>query len=838
MFVKMFAVPTVLFAALVAPPHAGWAAHEKGPGPVRVQPAAGVDQDGDPLPAGALVRLGTTRFRHGSMTANVAFSPDGKTIASTGYGSGLILWDTGTGKPRLRLPLLQRSYFTLAFSPDGKMLALNNVWDTSFRGLVFLDSATGKEISRLTDGMDRISLAFSPDGKTLAGGMADNTIGIWDVGTSKELRRLTSDSTADVLAFSPDGTILASGHYDKTVHLWDPKTGKELAKLKGHKHSMSSIAFSPDGSLLASASWDIDDHGPALLWDVATRRQVRAIGKTASPVYVTFSPLANELASGNQDGSVSFWDLASGRELRRFQAHQRSIVSMAFSRDGKTLASAASSESAIRLWDVATGKEKCGFAGHQGAVEFVAFAPGNQTLMSVARDQTVRTWDWSSANQREVRLWPSPSWRMFRFVVSQNGKTLAAEHHRKDRPTIVVSDLATRKELAKLENGKFVGSVALSPQGDTLAVGNDERIQIWNVATQKEQYRLPGSASRFGLAFSPNGTKLVSGFAGTGATKGPRLRLWDVRSGKELGGFTPYPHSGKMAFSADGKTLITTSFVDSDPARLWDVAERRERYPLADSGPVEAVAFSPDARLVALAGGWISILMGSDESVRVWETMTAKEVLRFAGHPGGTTSLAFTADSRALASGGGDGSILIWDICGQGNQPAKPLAEKELEQCWIDLAGADAAKAYRAIWKLAGAPEQSVPFLKKRLRPVVPPDPEQLHRLIADLGSNRFAVREKAYHELKEQAELAAPGLRKAAADKLPLETHRRVDQLLKQLRQPIARPDDLQRIRAVAVLEYVGSAGARDCLRALAGGALEARLTKQAQESLARLER
>jgi hypothetical protein len=218
--------------------------------------------------------------------------------------------------------------------------------------------------------------------------------------------------------------------------------------------------------------------------------------------------------------------------------------------------------------------------------------------------------------------------------------------------------------------------------------------------------------------------------------------------------------------------------------------------------------------------------------------MTGKEVLRFDGHPGGTSSLAFTPDGRELASGGGDGSILIWDITGNWKRPANSVTEKELDNHWTDLASADAAKAHRAIWQLADHARQALPFLRKRLRAVAPADAVQIRKLIVDLSSARFAVREKAYKELEKQVDLAAPALREAATGNAPLETRRRVDQLLGQLRRPIAAARDLQAIRAAAVLESIASVEARDCLQFLAEGAAEARLTHEAKAALQRLGR
>jgi WD40 repeat protein len=617
MCVRTFTVAMVLLATttlLGVPPDGARTANagekENGPAPAASSAgvdAAGVDAYGDPLPSGAIARLGTVRFRHGSWMGAIAFSPDGKTLASTGHGTGFCLWDATTGKPTYRFPFLQRSHTAVAFSPDGKTLVLNNLWDRSYQGLVFLDVAAGKEIRRWADGMRRMSLAFSPDGLTLAGGLEDNTVRICDVRNGRELHRLRGENDAEALVFSPDGTLLALGNYDKTIGLWDTRSGKELARLKGHANPVASIAFSPDGSLLASASYNDDDPEPARLWDVAARRLVRTLGK--EPRSVAFSPTEKLLAGGNHDGSVSFWEPKSGRLVRHFDVHARPVISVAFAPDGKTVASAAVFQSGIVLSDAATGKHKCRYAGHRGAVDFVAFAPGGKLLTSVARDQTVRTWDWASGSQHEVRPWPVRNWRTYHFVVSQNGKMLAATHSVKSQTSIVVSDLSSGKQAGRF--GPGIGPVsrralALSPQGDTLAVSG-KHIQVWDVATQKERYQLQGTAGRFGLAFSPDGATLVSA-AGEPLPAGrSTLRVWQVSNGKEGPAFAHAQGSAKVVFCPDGKMLFTTSFENGVPGLLWDVAGRRELYAIPDTRPwLEATTFSADGRLLALAGGWLS----------------------------------------------------------------------------------------------------------------------------------------------------------------------------------------------------------------------------------------
>jgi hypothetical protein len=200
--------------------------------------------------------------------------------------------------------------------------------------------------------------------------------------------------------------------------------------------------------------------------------------------------------------------------------------------------------------------------------------------------------------------------------------------------------------------------------------------------------------------------------------------------------------------------------------------------------------------------------------------------------------VSFSADGKLLASGSRDTTALVWDLTGklQRERPAARLSATQLDSLWAHLAGSDAAHAYRAIWSLAAVPQQAVPFLDQRLRPLAPVAAQQLAQLIADLDSDRFTVRQRATEELERLAELAEPVLRKALAGEPSPEMRRRVGRLLQQLGWPVKSPERLRALRAVEGLEHIGTTEARRLLEKLAQGAPEAGLTREAKASLERL--
>jgi Tol biopolymer transport system component len=283
---------------------------------------------------------------HRGAVFGVAFSPDGRMLATAGDDGTVRLWDPAAGKQRRTLDGHDDAVFGVAFSPDGRMLATAGGYDQKVR---LWDPAAGKQRRTLDGHDDAVSgVAFSPDGQLLATAGLDRTVQLWDAASGEHRRTLTGHGAGiGGVAFSPDGRLLASAGDDGTVRLWDPASGDQRRTLTGHSAGIGGVAFSPDGQLLATAG----DDGKVRLWDPAAGKSQRTLtGHNGVVRGVAFSPDGRLLATAGDDGTVRLWDPASGDQRHVLASHHKSVYGVAFSPDGRMLATAGH-DGKVRLWE-------------------------------------------------------------------------------------------------------------------------------------------------------------------------------------------------------------------------------------------------------------------------------------------------------------------------------------------------------------------------------------------------------------------------------------------------------------------------------------------------------
>jgi WD40 repeat protein len=872
-------VVLVLGLALTLAP----AAHGQDPKPEPPKPAPAparqaADLHGDALPPGAVARLGTVRFRTPDYINAAALAPDGKALAVGNY-QFIALLDTTTGRELRRLPGAFSGAQSLAFSPDGKFLAAVN----SSNRIQLWDLAAGKSLHQIAPRDNRsrpISIAFSADGKTLAVGHENfnqqgGAVTIYDA-SGKDLRNLDVLQNYRVFgALSADGKrVLTWGQYidrvggganqthGRTIQLWNLDDGKELKKFVIDQNNVASAALSPDGKTVAATSGG----ATVYLFDVESGKELRRVaGRRGLGGALLFSADGKRLAAGGFDGTAQVWDVASGKRLGVSQGPASSRLSgLAFTADGGLRAYGVEGQ-AIAVWDVTSGKLLSPADGHMNRITSLVFTDRGRRLLSASFDGRVIAWDAATGKalrtqeirDDDPRYGYGGGMRQMWLTLSADGKYVLGGNNYGG--TTRLWELEGTKAVCDFESVRNEGAGnVFSPDGSLVGISGADRVaRIWGTHTGQHLFSVKLGDPRFGgnpghLAFAPDGSKVaVTHMAYDPTTGQQNVELIVVKTdgGKELFRVKrSNANVGATAFTHDGKAVATAGFANlggQGAVEVWDAATGKEvrRMQLPQAG-VQALAFSPDGR--TLAAGLQSIrsvrpdgtVMTSGQSVTVWELATGQVRTSFSGHSGLVGCLAYSPDGRALATGGTDTTVLLWDLTGASRHRGLRLEEKDAAALWDDLASTEGERGFAAIGKLQAAPEVAVALLKKHIQPAkaVGATADDIGKLIEQMNDKKFAVRNKAQKALEELGELVAEPLRKALGTPTSEEQRSRIEKILQVVERKVLTADEVRVVRAVEVLEYLATPAAREVLSRLAEGAAGARQTREARAALARL--
>jgi len=833
-----------------------------------------LDLFGDPLPDGALARLGTIRFRNGSEVTAVTLSADGKTLVSANRTKVIRLWDLASGRPMGRIECPQIVY-TVAIAPDGKLLAASG-WG----GPVYLlDRANGRVVRKLTNPHNKFNgVAFSRDGRFLAGGsnVADS-VALWEVSSGKlvrELARVKQDSVSSwqgtqTLAFAPDGQTLAT-IFGNEIRLWDFQAGRLRHVLSKTTHTIEALAFAPRGNLLAAAGAD----RAVLVWDWQKGELVASLqadGHSNSGFSaLAFAPSGKTLAVAtpyldNDHSVVRLWDLLDKQVVREISWKAEPLLNPVHNTGFRCLAFGAEHlliggdiRGMVRVWDLAAanvpasnGKggwnvpSRCQDEGHDEPVRGIVASPDGKVAASAGDDATVRIWDPRTGKELK-RLFTSRDARGLAF--SPDGTLLGAV----DQNDWLFLWETRGWQRVRLEKDLYARCLAFSPDAKTLAIGGmGYRAGKWAGGTvllvERQTFR---EIRRFeniseqvlSLTFSADGRVLAAGASGE-RHNGPMapggmkfdpnvVHAWDVASGREivqLGGSKLWVNG--LALSQDSRSLVAVGheefLTSATPGalRLWEVAtgQERARFEGHDNGggPIRAAAFAPDGNLLASAG-WF------DPRIRLWDLNTGKQVHSFPGHAGPVTGLAFSADGKTLLSASEDSTGLVWRVPALPSAPTPLLKEAQWSDLWQTLAGTDAKAAFRAVQAMKQQPREAALFLRAHLTLPIRPDDGYLQRRLQDLNSTAFSRRARAERDLIAAGDWAVPALRKFLAGDTGLEERIRAKKILER----IEGPEHWRVCRAMEILAHLKIPEARQVLETLARGAGELDLVREARRT------
>jgi eukaryotic-like serine/threonine-protein kinase len=564
---------------------------------------------------------------------DLVFTADSNWLVSAGLGGkgGMVrLWDLrsilkpGDARhvdPRVLLDQKEQCY-KVVLSPDGKRLAVGCVALAGHHSQVkLLEFPAGREVFSLQTTHEMVlAVAFSSDGKQIVtgtGGQGESldkspgTVQVWDAKTGEEIRHLKGHKGyVNAVAFSRDGKLLASAGTDRTIFLWDTSTFGEIAKMRGHAAVITSLAFRPsDGNEVATA----DELGEVKVWDAAAREERFTLrGHTAAVYSVAYHPDGHRLVSAGMDRVVRIWEATNGLEARNLR-HGGSALSLAFSPDGLWLVSG-THDHTVYLWDL-SGKESPRRLGEvNGGVWSLAFSPNGKLVAAGSGD-----WVWKE-KRGQVTVWDLPS---------------------------------GRKVWQKDAHVGLVCGVAFSPDGKTLATGGGENlssgdVNIWDVASGEKLHCLPQTKGVRGVAFSRDGKRLAAVVCNECVA-----RIWDAQTLKELFELslgTDNPWS--LAFSPDGTKLLTGGTEQS--VKIWDTANGKLLSTLQGHlDDIRGMAFSPD--------GTRAVSACLDQTLRLWDVAAGKELLTLRGHTSYIYVVAFSPNGDLIASASDDGTVKIWD---------------------------------------------------------------------------------------------------------------------------------------------------------------------------------
>ncbi len=628
-------------------------------GAVDTAVADDVGEGHDALPPGAVGRLGTLRFRCRDHINCVAFSPDGKYVAAGGGAHfkdyAIDLWNSVTGRLAHRFVGHHDRVWDLAFTPDGTTLISGGA-----DGVRYWDVCKGTMIRWTRTTGIVLALAISPDRRICAVGTSEGAIHLWSQNGQLLIGSIKSPAEVEALKFSPDDRWLVSTGWDlksrETVRFWDVATRKKLWELRGQELETfwrDTVAFSSNGLLFAQGT----DQGQIQIWNTRQRQMVRAISGTDKgrrARVLGFAAKDALLFSQGHGGEICIWDVKSGKLKEKFNA--LFTWQVALSPDARTIAYG--NGATVKLWDIVAREHRHELPGHHSTIRSIAFSPDGKVLASSAHDHTVRLWEIQS--QKELRQWhtgaDNHAWQV---SFSADGKTLLTANWQ----YVELRDTSTGKLTGSLGTGKSwaLTEARMLPDQQTLVTVDSKRAQVWSIKERRELRTIMGPYDGIdATAISADG-RLVA------FSRGNRLWVWETPTGKRTAQLDSDAVS-TPTFSSDGRHLAWTGLAGM--IFVWDVDRMEMRHRLRTRDDIQALAFDRSGRYLASAG--------SGSRIRLWDMKKGIATGEFFSPRGRILCLAFSSTADILASAGDDGTVTLWDLHKKVLPPPPPPPTDEL----------------------------------------------------------------------------------------------------------------------------------------------------------------
>jgi WD40 repeat protein len=571
---------------------------------------------------------------HQDKINNIAFSSDGKLIATVSDDATIKLWETTgelikTLECRSLLKVPCAAFNSVSFSPDSQTFATTNQ-----NGTIQLWDRQGNLLKLIIAHQERVeSLTFSPDGETIASGSWDNSVKLWNRnGELIKTQPMQHQGAVYTVSFSPDGQTIATAGQHGDIKLWS-RQGNLLQQWKAHTNQINSLSFSPDSSELASASGD----GSVKLW----RRNgtlMRTFASRSGQVYnLSFSPDRTTIATAHQDGTVRQWRIADGQEIHTFLGHKGAVYGVSFSPDGKILASAGY-DNLAKLWRLENPLRQV-LRGHKAEVNSIHFSPDGQQLVSASQDGTVKLWRSDGSFLRTLTA--HANWFQS-AIFSPDGAIIATAS--RDRTIKFWKPDGTLLNTLRGHTGR-VYSISFSPDGQRLASASyDASIKLWDRQGNLLK-TIPGHTDKiYGVRFSANGEVFVS--IGSDET----IKLWD-RNGEFI-----QKLEGKhgriygIAISPDNQIIAASG--NNGILRLWNLQGEQLAEFNSHGSAIYSVAISSDSQAIATGH--------QDGMINIWNRQ-GKLLKTLQGHTGIVESMSFSpGSSQILASASRDKTIILW----------------------------------------------------------------------------------------------------------------------------------------------------------------------------------